>query len=219
MSDLGNDSVLGAQYANEHELVMRLLHQRAAKMPSAGAGLTNAALLELPLSSYKDHLVTPAALSLRGITVRRLASAYGLSALIEYGLTWNHLVAMGLQAADLSAFSFAQLRALRVSAPNLLDLRPSASHIVGMRLTAVEFEQLGCNSPEWLHAVKYNMRSMCEHGFSLHKWSNMLGPRADWRSLGFVDMNSCKQAGWDSTELYTIIFSKLHAASLSFRMN
>ena len=180
-------------------------------MPLAGSSLSNTALLALPIAAYKDRLVTPAALSLRGISVRTLAATYGMRALIDFGLTWHHMVGMGLQAEDLAAFSADQLRCLRVDARLLLDVRPSAAHIVNMGLSAREFEQMGCASIDWLLAVQHNMHSMQKHGFSLTQWSTMLGAHTDWARLGFTDMAVCQAAGWDKDELYKIIFSNKHA--------
>ena len=203
--DLGTDAAVGAQFAKEHALVMQLITQgSSAPLPAARDA---AALLKLPLSGLRNVMCTPHALSMSGISLRRMAATWGLQELVAWGFTYRHMLAAGLNHTDLGSFDYDLCVAMGVGARDVLELRPQASHVAAMNLSDAEFIELGMGSKEFMSAVGYNYRSMREHRFTLSQWSHILGDEPDWASLGFRDFDECA-AVWDADELFTHVFAK-----------
>ena len=204
--DFGDDACLAAKYALEHDVVLeRLIAGDDAS--TWGSAVTDFDALNESLDVLRGRMVTPNALSLRNVSIQQLAKAHTLPALVRWGMTWRHLVALGLTRKDLGSLDGELLGALGVTADDLLELRPAVRDIAALRLSAADMKRMGCDRLPWLEAVGYDAQSMRAHdNLSLHDWARVLGPRADWGALGVVDFDACVQMGGGADHLYSVVF-------------
>ena len=211
--DFGDDACVALKHALEHEVVLeRLIAGDDAS--TWGAAVTDAEVLQLPLRDLRARMVTPDALSLRDVTIHQLAKAHGLPALLEWGLQWRHLLALGFTRGDLGSLDAAMLRAMDVRANDLLELRPRPRDLVSLRLSAADMKRMGCGDAQWVRAMGYDAVSMRAHkNLSLRDWDDVLGPRTDWAALGFTQFDACVKMGWDGDELYSVVFKRRAAAA------
>jgi hypothetical protein len=210
--DLGADACLAHRHALEHELVMRQLIAADDDASAWATAVTDHDVLNLSLDDLRGRMVTPNALSLRNVSIQQLAKSHTLPALVHWGLTWRHLLALGFTRKDLGSLDGALLRALHVTANQLLELRPSVRDIAALRLTAADMKAMGCGKPQWMSTVGYDAQSMRAHGnLSLQDWADVIGPDAKWPALGFNDFDACVNMGWDADQLYSIVFARAQA--------
>ena len=58
------------------------------------------------------------------MSYKRLANAYSIPALVNYGFTWSHLLQLGIDVDDLHSVTSDEFRLLRVTAQELLAFGP-----------------------------------------------------------------------------------------------
>ena len=62
---------------------------------------------------------------------------------IDFGFTWDHMVSMAIQPADLRAFKWKHYKQLRVGAKEMMDTNISVHDLVALKLTPPQLRELG----------------------------------------------------------------------------
>ena len=68
---------------------------------------------------------------------------YSMDDCIDFGFTWQHMVAMAIQPADLRAFQWKHYKKLRVGGKEMLETNISVHDLVALKLTAPQLREMG----------------------------------------------------------------------------
>lgn len=99
-----------------------------------------------------------------GMSYKRLANAYSIPALVNYGFTWSHLLQLGFDVDDLHSVTSDEFRLLRVTAQELLrDLPLTGEDLVSMKLKPHVLRELKFNFDHFL-TLKLKTEQLCGSG-------------------------------------------------------
>ena len=195
--DYGTDPLVSTLYAREHQYAKEAL--QPTKMGALQALRQRHKWKNTSLAELRDQAVTPAMLIAAGATWPALQAKHGAEALINFGFDWDDMRASGFTAKHLSTLTFDQISRLGLTAPRMLECRPSASDLSAMTLHVEQMKDLGWND-ELLRAVGINVRSMVKFGYPLAAWHDVLGV-SDFSSLGFDNYAECARMGWKASDI------------------
>ncbi len=68
---------------------------------------------------------------------------YTMNDCIDFGFTWDHMIAMSIQPADLRAFKWKHYKQLRVGANEMMQTNISVHDLVALKFTAPQLRELG----------------------------------------------------------------------------
>ena len=195
--DYGTDPLVSTMYARENQRAKESL--APAKMNMLDALRQRNKWNGQSLAELRDKAVTPSMLVAAGATWSDLHAKHGADALIEFGFDWETMRAAGFAPKHLASLTFAQLSRLGMTAPRVLECRPSATEVGAMPITAEQMKDLGWNEP-LLRAVGIDMRSMMRFGYPLSAWRDVLGV-TNFSALGFKDYAECARIGWTASDI------------------
>lgn len=169
--DLGEDQRAAVQALMEARQARRARYpddasflSRASSLFSGGRQTDLCAVVDRAtnLSKLARSGVLPADIvQTPGMSYKRLANAYSIPALVDYGFTWSHLLQLGIDVDDLHSVTSDEFRLLRVTAQELLrDLPLTGEDLVSMKLKPHVLRELKFNFDHFL-ALKLKTEQLC----------------------------------------------------------
>ena len=68
---------------------------------------------------------------------------YSMDSCIDFGFTWEHMIAMAIQPADLRAFQWKHLKKLKIGAKEMMQTNISVHDLVALKYTPPQLRELG----------------------------------------------------------------------------
>ena len=69
--------------------------------------------------------------------------SYSIDSCIAFGFTWDHMVAMAIQPADLRAFKWSHYKQLGITSTQMLETNMDVHDLVRLKLTPPQLRELG----------------------------------------------------------------------------
>ena len=195
--DYGDDPLVSSMYAREHARAAESLQPPKSGM--LRALVQRREWKDQTLVELRDKAVTPCMLVAAGAKWSALQAKHGTRALIGFGFRWPSMLAAGFRGSSLRTLSIEQVSALGLTAPRMLECRPSVHDVSALHLPVDQLHELGWTVP-LLSTIGLDMASMVDFGFSAATWRDTLGV-SNFRALGFTNYAQCAHLGWRAADI------------------
>tara|TARA_B100000900_G_scaffold411810_1_gene432264 strand:+ start:2516 stop:3190 length:675 start_codon:yes stop_codon:yes gene_type:complete len=197
--DHGTDAALASRYHAEHQDAdITIAASKKGVLGRIRDSRARTALLKTPLCALLDSGYTPRQLVSSGVTWSSLCKAYGATALLENGFTWEHARAAGITAEQACSSGLA---AFNITADELMETSPTIKDIASLNLPVAELKKSGFTMDK-LTSMGLTSATMRRFGDSLLPWSDTY--TCDWKSLGFISYEKAEKEGWLAHELHQL---------------
>ena len=120
----------------------------------------------------------------------------------DFGLTWDHMVDMGILPAQLKRFTYSQQKHnLKLNAEKLLKIRITITELADMQFTTHQLVEFGFTWPI-LSQMGANVSTWTKFHFDIldikRNWSPTV---SQWVAAGFYDKDRVNQAGWPMDDI------------------
>jgi len=131
-----------------------------------------------------------------------LVARYNSTDILNFGFTWDHMVALGILPKDLKHFTWTQQQhKLKLSATKMLQMRLTLTELADMHYTTHQLIELGFTWPV-MASMGANVDTWKRFNFELDDIKRYWTPSlSQWVAAGFYDKERVQRAGWPMVDV------------------
>lgn len=152
------------------------------------------------LETMKLKGITPEDIVEHSLEWNTMVSVYKMSALLNFGFRWHHMITMGFQPNHFKLLNWHQMTdILKLRATDMLKTSISIRQLADLKIDLAHLHQMGFRLKEFKQ-IGGNCETMSLITKDLSDIKTYLNPQGrDWEDLGFTKEGISKN-GWDSND-------------------